>query len=127
MAVRRWPECAGALVRIEEARTSYFRERVTGGADIPRLGMARSSLKTSNPRSCLFAACEAEVLQAGIIIHHKRNPGRFALKAIRADDRVALFHSDPLAKVIARAAGENSFKRTTTASFRYASVHTCTS
>jgi hypothetical protein len=65
--------------------------------------MARSSLKTSNPRSCLFAACEAEVLEAGIIIHHKRNLGLLAFRAILADDRIALFHSDPLAKVTARA------------------------
>jgi hypothetical protein len=46
-------------------------------------------------------------LQAGIIIHNKRNLGPLALGAIRANYGKALFHSDPLdplAKVAAGAA-----------------------
>ena len=110
-----------ALECIEEALTPYFREGVTGRPAIPWLGMARSALKTSSPCSGLFAACEAEVLQAGIIIHNKRNLGLLALGAIRANNCVALFHSDPLdpfAKVAAGAAWSEFIRAFHPSSFR---------
>lgn len=113
------------LERIEEGLTSYFREGITGWTTVLWLGMARSALETSSPRSCLFAACEAEVLQAGIIIHNKRNLEPLALGAIRANYGKALFHSDPLdslAKVAAGAAWSEFIRASTRRRFVFGSV-----
>jgi hypothetical protein len=93
-----------ALVCIEEALATYLCKCVAGRATLPWLEMACSAFEASNPRPRLLAAGEAEVLQAGIIIHNERNLGLGAFDAIYPDDRVALFHSDTLVQVTIGAA-----------------------